>query len=32
MFQDIEKPLSLIEVARSNKEGMNFTIATETRP
>jgi hypothetical protein len=31
MFQDIEKPLSLMEVARSNREGMNFAIATDTR-
>jgi hypothetical protein len=30
MFQDIEKPPSLIEVARSNREGMNFAIARDT--
>lgn len=26
MFQNIEKPLSLMEVARSNREGMNFAM------
>ena len=32
MFQDIEKPLSLMEVARSNREGMNLAILVHLTP